>query len=379
MSNTGEYQTAVSQNYILYKSDDYGVSWILVNNGNHIYQDISVSESGQYQTIVTRGYSLYTSDDYGATWVNKNITKKWMCIRMSNDASKQYALVDQESILYYSTDKWATYVSIETTYLFKDLYVLLGSYQLGCTSEYLYLHSFDIDKHLTLNVDTITNLNDINTIVFSELASDPIQNLVPIHGFNMFNGTNYTLIRSTPSNLTNIYIKPANYTPQTLVSAINASILQINPAFINPFNYIPDTNKITFTSKFSGDVIESTILLTSMGFTEIPNPGLAGSTYEGNYTVNSNFSGPSALYIKSDVISNVKKNQTVSSKNSTILKSIISPISITNILSIPMIIEIYLSRKATLETVDIQIVDNNGNIVNLNGGVVQISTYFIIA
>ena len=380
MSNTGQYQTAVSQDYKLYKSNDYGVAWTLVNIGNYIYQDISISETGQYQTIVTRGYNLYTSNDYGVSWVAKNITKKWLCIRMSNDASKQYALVDQESTLYYSTDKWVTYVSIETTYLFKDLYVsATGSYQLGCTSEYLYLHSFNIDKQLTLNVNTITNQNNINTIVFSELASDPYQNLVPIHGFNMVNGTNYTLIRSIPSSLTNIYIKPANYTPQTLVDAINATILQINPLFINPFKYIPETNKITFTAKFSGNVIESTILLTSMGFTEIPNSGVSGRIYDGNYIVNSNFTGPSALYIKSDIISNVKKNQTVSSKNSTILNSIISPISITNILSIPMIIEIYLSRKATFETIDIQIVDNNGNIVNLNGGVVQLSTYFIRA
>ena len=380
MSNTGQYQTAVSQDYKLYKSNDYGVAWTLVNIGNYIYQDISISETGQYQTIVTRGYNLYTSNDYGVSWVVKNITKKWLCIRMSNDASKQYALVDQESTLYYSTDKWVTYVSIETTYLFKDLYVsLTGSYQLGCTSEYLYLHSFDIDKQLTLNVNTITNQNNINTIVFSELASDPYQNLVPIHGFNMFNGTNYTLIRSIPSSLTNIYIKPANYTPQTLVDAINATILQINPDFINPFKYTPETNKITFTSKFSGNVIESTILLTSMGFTEIPKSGVSGRIYDGNYTVNSNFTGPSALYIKSDIISNVKKNQTVSSKNSTLLNSVISPIAITNILSIPMLIEIYLSRKATFETIDIQIVDNNGNIVNLNGGVVQLSTYFIRA
>jgi len=381
MSIDGIYQIIVSKNSIVYLSSNYGVQWNSINVAtNTIYQDVCMSDSGQYQTIVTRGYSLYTSSDYGVTWVDKNITKKWLCIRMSSDASKQYALVDQDSKVYYSLDKWNTYSSIETTYIFKDLYISpSGEYQLACTADYIYSHSFNIDKKLELNVDAITNnSNNINnTIYFSELASDALQNLMPIHGFNMTDGLNYTLTRTVESDLTNIYIQPANYTPQSLVDTINATILKINPSFIDPFKYVSETNKITFTSKFSGDVIGSTALLTSLGFTEIPEQVLSGDIYIGNNIVNSNFSGPSSIYIKSDVISNSKKNQTVSSKNSTILKSIIAPLSTTNPLSTPMLIEIYLSKKATFTTVDIQIVDNNGNIVNLNGAAVQISTYFI--
>jgi hypothetical protein len=193
----------------------------------------------------------------------------------------------------------------------------------------------------------------------------------------MTDGINYTLIRNIESPLTSIYLQPANYTPQTLVNAINKAILDINPSFINPFKYIPEINKISFTSKFTGTVIGSSLLLKSMGFTEIPNQVLSGDVYTGTNTVNTNFTGPSSIYIKSDVISNAKKNQTLTSKNSS-LKSVIAPLTLSNnTFTIPMLVEIYLSKKETFTTVDIQIVDNNGNIVNLNGGAVQISAYFI--
>jgi photosystem II stability/assembly factor-like uncharacterized protein len=381
MSIDGKYQIIVSENSIVYLSSNYGVQWSSINVAtNTIYQEVCMSDSGQYQTIVTRGYSLYTSSDYGVTWVDKNITKKWLCIRMSSDASKQYALVDQDSKVYYSLDKWNTYSSIETTYIFKDLYISpSGEYQLACTADYIYSHSFNIDKKLELNVDAITNNsnNANNTIYFSESSTDALQNLLPIHGFNMTDGLNYTLTRNVESPLTSIYIQPANYTPQSLVDTINKAILDINPSFIDPFKYIPELNKISFTSKFTGTVIGSSLLLKSMGFTEIPNQVLTGDIYTGTNTVNKNFTGPSSIYIKSDVISNAKKNQTVTSKNA-LLKSVIAPLKVTDgELNVPLLIEIYLSKKETFTTVDIQIVDNNGNIVNLNGGVVQISTYFI--
>ena len=90
----------------IYISNNYGVSWSLINIGilENIYQDVSLSQTGQYQTIITRGYSIYTSDDYGVTWINKNIIKKWTVIKMSGDSTKQYAIVNQESKIYYSTD-----------------------------------------------------------------------------------------------------------------------------------------------------------------------------------------------------------------------------------------------------------------------------------
>ena len=48
----------------------------------------------------------------------------------------------------------------------------------------------------------------------------------------------------------------------------------------------------------------------------------------------------------------------------------------TNSYEVPFPIEIFLGKKETIEAIDIQIVDESGNIVNLNGGNVQVNFYF---
>ena len=107
-------------------------------------------------------------------------------------------------------------------------------------------------------------------------------------------------------------------------------------------------------------------------------PALANITYIGNNTVNKNLSGAKYAYIKSDIITNVKKNKTASSTTKP-LNSLIAPLFLDSInnLHITMPIEIFLSKKTTFTTIDIQIVDENNNIINLNGGNVQINMYFI--
>lgn len=380
ISASGQYQNAVSQDYILSISNDYGQTWTRKNINNIIYQDICISSSGQFQTAVSRGYSIYTSSDYGQSWINKNIIKNWNKIK-TTDTGVQIALVDQEQKIYYTSNLWADYISIDTNYIYKDIAINGdGLFQFACSTDNVYYHNNTINSKITLNVQAITNnsvSDNINNIIsFSETSLS--QNLLPIHGFNLSNGFNYNLIRNTTSKLIDIYVTPANYTPQTLVNAINKLILQINPNFINPFNYIENINKITLTSNFSGSIISNSLLLDNLGFTEIPMPALANITYIGNNTVNKNLSGAKYAYIKSDIITNVKKNKTASSTTKP-LNSLIAPLFLDSInnLHITMPIEIFLSKKTTFTTIDIQIVDENNNIINLNGGNVQINMYFI--
>jgi len=125
MSLNGQYQSAVSINYVtnygtsysttygnIYISNNYGINWsdptiyISTNSGNTYnknsglgWYSISVSGSGQYQYAIpvnTSSYSyskyIYSSTNYGNTWYisNNNSTLNWTCISCSS--SGQYVI-----------------------------------------------------------------------------------------------------------------------------------------------------------------------------------------------------------------------------------------------------------------------------------------------
>jgi predicted acyltransferase (DUF342 family) len=111
MSLTGQYQSAVSINYVttygnIFISNNYGINWynptiyISTNSGNTYnnniglgWQNISVSGSGQYQYAVpvdTSSYIyskyIYSSSNYGNSWfVSNNNNLVWTCISCSSD------------------------------------------------------------------------------------------------------------------------------------------------------------------------------------------------------------------------------------------------------------------------------------------------------
>ena len=195
----------------------------------------------------------------------------------------------------------------------------------------------------------------------------------------MEDGLSYTIRRKEPSHTVDIYVPPGNYTPRTLVDRINVLILAVNPLFIAPFDWDQATNKITFTPFYSGaGLIATTELLKNMGFAEIPATLTEGIGITAINIVGSDLSGPLNIFIKSDTIGKLKKNRTAFSTNRN-LENVIAPLELhseTNTFRIPMPIEIFLSRKETFSTVDLQIVDELGNIVNLNGSHVQVNFYF---
>ena len=152
--------------------------------------------------------------------------------------------------------------------------------------------------------------------------------------------------------------------------------------WVNPycgFTHDPVTGKVSFISKISGsDILVPTELLTQMGFTDIPSTITAGESNDANNSVNPDLSGPVNIFIKSDIIGDLRKNKTVFSTNKN-LENLIAPLELneqTNSYEVPFPIEIFLSKKETVEAIDIQIVDESGNIVNLNGGNVQVNFYF---
>ena len=74
ISNCGRIVMALTIDYKLYHSCDFGLTWHLVNtinltlNPGVISKQIVISGTGRYQTLVTMGGGLYTSCDFGQTW-----------------------------------------------------------------------------------------------------------------------------------------------------------------------------------------------------------------------------------------------------------------------------------------------------------------------
>lgn len=379
ISSNGQYVTIVSGNRIRH-SIDGGISF----NFNFIYKDlssVSVSGNGRYQLVTTSNDLLYRSEDFGATFnaVISQPARNWNSSAINNDGSVQLVSVD-DGLLYYSKDYGINWTEAETNRGWVNVAISSnGLFQIACDNNNIISHSYALGQRLTLNVETIASNNTINdSVVFKEIADNPID-LIPLHNSFISEWRNFSIIRKIPSNLTDIFIPPNNYTGETLKNVLNALILSKEPSYVDPFSFDETFGKFSFTPKYSGEVIGLTPLLKRLGIIEIPNPATAGQAIIATSVFNPDVSGPLNLFIKSDVIGSSKKHKTAFSTNKKI-ENIIAPLELdtnTNTYRIPLTIEIFLSKKETFNTIDIQIVDEQGNIVNLNGGVVQANMYFI--
>ena len=108
MASTGQYQTAVENGGDIHVSNNYGESWLFVDNElvhNKIWQGISVSATGQYQTAIETNGKIHKSTDYGVTW--DSITtdtvsyNNWVSISVSSDGMYQTA-IDASGNMYTS-------------------------------------------------------------------------------------------------------------------------------------------------------------------------------------------------------------------------------------------------------------------------------------
>jgi hypothetical protein len=377
MTNDGAIQICVSTGGGV-KSINSGVNWSSITIPVSVSDVIDVSVSGtngMYQSIIIQGNGIYQSFDTGDTWsINTALPNRdYTNIDIVNDGSIQIISTNDDYV-YYSTDFGSTWQSTYTIDSWCSIFINSdGSRQLVANQKSLYEHNYELGASLTLDVISV----DTNKVNFNQNTSTPID-YVNIHGFNMNDGINYSVIRKTPADLVNVFVPNANYTPQTLVNTINGLMTNVNPAYTNAFSYTEATGKISFTPAYSGVVLSLTDLLINMGFTSIPNPATSGVSIVADGIINNDMSGPSNIFIKSDIIANSKMHKTRFSNN-TKLTNLIAPLELhteTNTFRVPHVVELFLGKKITLSTIDIQIVDEHGNIVNLNNNPIQINFYF---
>jgi photosystem II stability/assembly factor-like uncharacterized protein len=370
ISADGTIQTVVILDGSIYVSTDTGDTWEnKIVTG--LWSSVAMSADGTIQTAVENGGKIQKSIDSGDTWTdapNQPTDSNWISLAMSADGTIQTAVAIGKKI-YVSIDAGDTWTAKETSRNWYSIAMSMDGLIQTAVADQIYVHTFAVDRDIVLNVKSITTSPLLQDVVYFEESANTDPTLSVLNNFNMVNGDNYTILSKTPTNAIDVYIPSGNYTSETIKTAVNKAITDINPTFTNAFDYDAVTGTMTFTSIFGGgNAIKSTNLLNQLGFVPLPTTINKNVGIVGNAVVNTNLSGPSNLFIKSDILGNLRKNPTGYSSNKK-LKNIIAPLTYeqeTNSYKVIMPIHLFFSKKSTISYVDIQIVDENGNIVNLN-------------
>lgn len=143
VSSTGQYQLAAIATIGIYRSSDYGVTWILATGTNGpTWSAVAISASGQYQTAVANGVNyIYRSSDYGLTWTTTtSIAGNYTGVAVSATGQYQIACISGVGIyrsinygvnwviIYANTSNWGG-LAISATGQYQYAYV---------TSSYVY-------------------------------------------------------------------------------------------------------------------------------------------------------------------------------------------------------------------------------------------------
>ena len=219
MSGDGQYQTALSVNYIsqkggyIYRSDSYGTSWIditPITENPPNFTSVSISYSGKYQTIVNLGYLSYVQDpssvlisqDYGNTWTISDYFKNdydllHSIINKSQDANidgKYQYITHMGNKLYISSDYGQTW---ELIYITEEYYYNINS--ITSSSDGKILYSF------------ITNR--INNFIYT--SNDYGKSWFITYKFNNFLSQFYFTIDTSDNGS---FITSTNYTDKIIFS-----------------------------------------------------------------------------------------------------------------------------------------------------------------
>ena len=134
ISSLGTYQSAVNQQGDIYISQDYGVSWYLINTINPSpVISIGVSQDGKYQTV-SDGLTIFICSDYGVTWDQVlSFDGKGNVFVSVSLCGKYQSVLSCGDTLYNSSDFGITWNSIDPTLNtnIRDLYSSIQAFPTG--------------------------------------------------------------------------------------------------------------------------------------------------------------------------------------------------------------------------------------------------------
>ena len=137
ISSLGTYQTAVNQQGDIYISQDYGISWFLINTINPSpVISIAVSQDGKYQTV-SDGLTIFICSDYGLTWDQAFSFNGTGNVFVSVSLCGKYqSVLSCGDTLYMSSDYGATWNPLDPTLNIstQDLYNSIQSFPTGSIS-----------------------------------------------------------------------------------------------------------------------------------------------------------------------------------------------------------------------------------------------------
>ena len=108
MSATGQYMLAGAQSVsVLWRSADYGQTWLSAGVASDAFIANAVSGTGQYMVaiMVAAGRNIWTSSNYGVTWASKGFTANdYRDISISSTG--QYILASTDATLVYLSSNY---------------------------------------------------------------------------------------------------------------------------------------------------------------------------------------------------------------------------------------------------------------------------------
>jgi len=197
ISNTGKYQTAITDNGDIYVSEDYGASRTRVFDiGSYQSNSISISFTGQYQTA-SNGHNIFVSSDYGSTW-NQTFSNGTSNIFLSISLTGQYQTVlSTGDTVYLSRDYGNTWTSVNQT---SDLFYSIEAFpQAGVALSYNGLYQTIVSEYIYISNNygttwtnvSITNGLTENNWIHVDISSDGKYQTALEIGGNVWISKNY--------------------------------------------------------------------------------------------------------------------------------------------------------------------------------------------
>lgn len=261
ISSSGKIMMALTINYHLYKSCDYGATWkeidiTNVNTGVFLKQ-IMMSANGEHQTLATLGGSLYNSRDYGETWVeNTSFTGVyWLFGGISHNGQYQTytGFVGFTIAVFTSSDYGVTWIpnmsfNYQETLLYTVNMNATGQYQtivgLDCIyNSSDYGNTFQLYSNLTANGPTIFQTANVVLSLCCSASGDLLTstdifgNIYSCRNYEFRNGTNYKVSNPITDNFsleTNYYQSSDVYKISSNVKPITIILPQILSLFPSP-------------------------------------------------------------------------------------------------------------------------------------------------
>jgi hypothetical protein len=109
-SADGSHLVAVQDNWYIYTSSDFGVTWIQQTNTSFSGGTSVASSSDGSRLVVANGLGIFASNDYGVTWAqrtNAPPSGSWRVLASSSDGSRLVAA--NGSAIYSSSDYGVTW------------------------------------------------------------------------------------------------------------------------------------------------------------------------------------------------------------------------------------------------------------------------------